>query len=305
MRTIVIFAAALALVTLAFLARRTPRAAGPIAVSPVVGEAGAAGSAPVAAETAATITGAIVPAEEPAPSPAQHHASEIAALRSELERLLKSGDLAERDRGFAALLPALVALDAAAAGELASGWPPGELRDLLVRRVAQHWMAIDSAGALEWTASFKDIWTRTVAAEGGVFQLAETDPPEAVRIAELFDLRTSYGTMETLAQLWATKDLPAALSWARAQPPGEPRDLLLARIALVQAAAEPASAANLVVTELAPGLVQTEAAMSVLHQWALRDVGAAGAWVERFPEGELRTRARQELLGAVQHAAVK
>lgn len=37
--------------------------------------------------------------------------------------------------------------------------------------------------------------------------------------------------------------------------------------------------------------------MSVLQQWAIRDPAAARAWVARFPEGPLRTRAEEELAG--------
>ncbi|MEO7341735.1 MAG: hypothetical protein ABI073_12720 [Luteolibacter sp.] len=45
------------------------------------------------------------------------------------------------------------------------------------------------------------------------------------------------------------------------------------------------------------GRAQTEAVMAVLHQWALRDLTAAGKWVEDFPESDLRTRAVSELNG--------
>jgi hypothetical protein len=41
---------------------------------------------------------------------------------------------------------------------------------------------------------------------------------------------------------------------------------------------------------MAPGERQTEAAISVLHQWALRDLNAATAWTFTFPEGALRQR---------------
>lgn len=304
MKTFAILAAVVALAALAFVVRQTPRATDPVAVSPA-SESTRAPIAAAAAMDASPAPEAAIDPGAPVSSPPMDRTAELAVLRRELVRRLKSDDLAERERGLAELLPALIALDPAAAGELARAWPQGEVRDLLVRRVAQHWMAIDSAGAMEWTAGLEDIWARTVAAEAGVFQIAETDPAEAMRIAGLFDLHTSDGTMETLAQLWATKDLPAALGWARAQPPGDPRELSIARIALVQAVAEPASAASLAVTELSPGPVQTEAVISVLHQWALRDIGAASSWVERFPEGELRTRARQELLGAVQHAPAR
>lgn len=41
--------------------------------------------------------------------------------------------------------------------------------------------------------------------------------------------------------------------------------------------------------------------MAVLHQWALRDLPAAERWVARFPEGDLRTRALNELEGIAKY----
>jgi hypothetical protein len=41
--------------------------------------------------------------------------------------------------------------------------------------------------------------------------------------------------------------------------------------------------------------------MSVLHQWASRDLAAAVKWVELFPEGEVRSRAVNELAGVANY----
>ncbi len=60
---------------------------------------------------------------------------------------------------------------------------------------------------------------------------------------------------------------------------------------------EPAAAANFVVREIPPGSAQTEAVISILHQWALRNFDDAAAWVELFPDGEIRERAINELAG--------
>jgi hypothetical protein len=51
----------------------------------------------------------------------------------------------------------------------------------------------------------------------------------------------------------------------------------------------------LVVEKIPAGKAQTEAAIAVLHQWALSDLPAAGQWAARFPEGDLRSRAYSEL----------
>ena len=48
-------------------------------------------------------------------------------------------------------------------------------------------------------------------------------------------------------------------------------------MAFLSALSDPAQAASFVAEEMSPGEVQTEAAISVLHQWALRDTRAAAA----------------------------
>jgi hypothetical protein len=76
---------------------------------------------------------------------------------------------------------------------------------------------------------------------------------------------------------------------------GEQRDQLIARLAFVRSQTSPIEAATLVAERIPAGGAQTEAAIAVLHQWALRDLSAAGQWATRFPEGELRSRAFSEL----------
>ena len=40
--------------------------------------------------------------------------------------------------------------------------------------------------------------------------------------------------------------------------------------------------------------------MAELHQWGLRDLAIAEKWAEGFPEGDLRSRAVNELNGIAQ-----
>ena len=127
-------------------------------------------------------------------------------------------------------------------------------------------------------------------------ELAERDPRAAVSFA--INTRASDtcpGLLENLVAQWATHDLQASHEWVLQQPPGESRDRLLARIAFAGSQSDPAAAARIVSDEMTPGQRQTEAAISVLHQWALRDVEAAAAWAFSFPEGIVRQRALDEI----------
>jgi hypothetical protein len=98
--------------------------------------------------------------------------------------------------------------------------------------------------------------------------------------------------------MWAESNNEDALAWVQSQPRGARRDSLLARIAVVHAARDPARAASLVASEIQAGDVQRDAALSVLREWASQDTNAAAEWASRFPEDSVRELARAELTRA-------
>ena len=100
----------------------------------------------------------------------------------------------------------------------------------------------------------------------------------------------------SLAQSWAEKDWPAAMNWMQAHPAaGLQQDQILEKLAFVLAKTSPMEAANFAIANISPGFTQNEAAIAVLHQWGLQDLAAARAWLEQFPQGDLRQRGEQEL----------
>lgn len=155
----------------------------------------------------------------------------------------------------------------------------------------------DPSGAWDWVLKQPDGDRRVEMLEELCCEIAQDgDPARAVALADELHL-TNHGTLSNLEQQWAQNDLPAAREWAVAKPAGDEKDELLEQVAYVWASADPENAARFVVDKMSPGNVQTEAAISVLHQWALRDFKGAEAWVELFPEGEIRQRAINELAG--------
>jgi len=129
-------------------------------------------------------------------------------------------------------------------------------------------------------------------------QLAERDPRAALNLAiDTSPLSPPPGLLENLTAQWATHDLQASHQWVLQQQPSPCRDGLLARVAFVGAQSDPAAAALIVSDEMAPGEKQAEAAISVVHQWAIRDLAGASAWANAFPEGALRQRAIDEIEG--------
>ena len=224
---------------------------------------------------------------------------ESARLAIEIQQAFASTNIETREFALTNLLPALVQKDApAAAGLIERITAAGDLREAALRQVAQNWAAQDSSAALAWAATLIDANEREVALTDVCLQVAQTNPAEAVKLREQYvPSDVPSPALANLAQQWAEKDFSAALAWTLARPPGEQRDQLIAHVAFVQAQTAPLEAANLVVDQMSPGEAQTEAAMSVLHQWGLQDLAAATAWVEQFPEGPVRARATLEIAG--------
>jgi hypothetical protein len=165
--------------------------------------------------------------------------------------------------------------------------PVGDLRD---------WVARDPHAAVDWAVQQPAGENRDAVLVAACYEIANFNPTEAVALAEKHAL-TNHATLANLAGQWAQRDLRAAHAWVLAKPAGEERNELAARVGYVWSASEPAAAAEFVVREIPPGSVQTEAAISILHQWALRSFDDAAAWVELFPERPLKDRALNELSG--------
>jgi len=125
-------------------------------------------------------------------------------------------------------------------------------------------------------------------------QVAETNAAVAVALAERGGSSCS-NLLDNMVLQWAEQDGAAASTWAMSRPAGEERDRLFGRIVFAESKTKPEEAARLIVEQMSPGAAQMEAAISVMHQWALRDAPAALAWAQQFPEGELRNRAVGEV----------
>ena len=230
-----------------------------------------------------------------APAPVVRPTTSGVTSVDEIARALRSGTVAERDRALNVLLPALVASDPAAAGHLALAWEPGALRDELLHEVIRLWSAADIGGAVTWLTSLLNNADRGNAATAAAAQVAQTDTPGALELAQLLGLGTADGSLEHLTQLWTEENPREAMAWIVTQPTGLNRDRLLSRIAWVRAQSEPAEAAGLVLDHMKAGALRDDAIIGVVRQWALRDPSGATTWVGEFQPGPLRTRALREL----------
>jgi hypothetical protein len=199
-----------------------------------------------------------------------------------------------------------------------------ELRDRLVR----HWAEVDPAQAAKWSAGVADSTTRSAvmtqaaiawansdikAATGWItslpmdqptpdatialsYEVARTDPLIALETAGR--LAPSHERDEALVfalNQWVATDVAGARHWAFSLPPSDLRQRLIAALSTTGAQGNAQAAAELAATQLDPGADQDRAAVSIVQQWAQSAPEAAAAWVEQFPEGNLRTSAAENL----------
>ena len=196
-----------------------------------------------------------------------------------------------------ASLARLASSDPAAAALSLDAMPAGEERTTAMRTVFRQWAATSPRDALAWIPTMNAEQDRNEAREFSCHRVAEDDPKLALDFARQAGADAATSLVQDLAQQWAGSDAAATRDWALALPAGADRDQILARVCQMLAQSDPLTAGAIVSGEIAAGSVQDEAAMSVLHQWAIRDRAAAREWVARFPDGPLRIRAEGELAG--------
>jgi hypothetical protein len=129
------------------------------------------------------------------------------------------------------------------------------------------------------------------------------DPARALAQAFPLELRNERESrIRDLLCAWAGQDSEAALQWVSALENSSVQGSTRSTVCL--AVAEKGSLECLTMqwcekprlaSGLEPGTVQGEAAMAVLHQWALQDSPAALRWAEAFPQPTLRERALAEI----------
>jgi hypothetical protein len=225
-------------------------------------------------------------------------------LQLEIARALASADDEDREWAYTHLLPELIATDPDAVKRLVEHYPAGLIREQLLRHTAHTWSAVDLQGAIAWARGVNDEGERVIAATEIVSQVGQSNPGHAIEVSDVFGVGRDNGTVEHIAQLWAVRDLQAALDWTGAQPPGPQRDQILARVVTVEAERSPAEAANTVLQQMSPGPAQTNALAPIVREWSIRDTAAASAWMQDLPQGPLRDVASGEIARTLRDRAL-
>lgn len=219
------------------------------------------------------------------------------SARDDLLRALSSNDETLRYSAIKQQLQEFSSANPAEAASLIEAMPDTPERDSMLKVVAEQWTDSDRQAVLAWADALVEERDRETVRYAVLSRISQTNPDQAVQLAQQqIELGAKNIELEALAQRWAEQDLSAFRAWADSLPPGEQHDLIVARAAFVIAQAAPAEAARWITDQTTQGITQTEALISILHQWAQQDPEGASAWVGQLPGGHLRDRADRELV---------
>jgi hypothetical protein len=180
---------------------------------------------------------------------------------------------------------------AAWAGELT-----GDGREEALTAAASVWARKDFSAAIAWSDQLPEGPDRQETLKSIVSEALYSNPTDALKAASQLPPDSERGDLiARAAGAWAANAPADAVAWAKQQPDASARTQALAAIAIAWADRDPIAAGNLAVNSLPPGKTQEDAVFAVLRRWSLQDKNAAETWVAQFPEGELKTLARETL----------
>lgn len=209
---------------------------------------------------------------------------------------LGSADREKAATALEVLLPDLAKRDVAVAADLARDLEPWAQRQQALLLVANAWADSDPEAGAEWCRNLGDPEEQLYCLRALCNRLATTDPARAMTLVDKRGGVDTNALAQDIMQHWPRKDLKAAMAWVENRRDPEQKDSLWNHLALSLAEVDPQQAANLAAERIVSERIQDEAVISVVHQWVLKDRKAAAEWVELFPEGPLRERARGELI---------
>jgi hypothetical protein len=228
---------------------------------------------------------------------ASPHASVVGDFISSFHAAASENDYIRRDAGLWAIARRWIEANPEDALDFARQMPEGETRNTFLRQLLVTWAERDAAAAMAWAERLPATAERRAAFTTVSTALATSDPRSALELAIQHgaDEDETGGLLENLAMQWAEREISAAMEWVSTQSSSHWHDRLIARVAFILSKSDPCRAACHVAEGMEPGPMQDEAAISVLHQWAMIDSESAARWVEGFTAGALRERALGEL----------
>jgi hypothetical protein len=212
---------------------------------------------------------------------------------------LEAGNQDDARRDLAArLLRRWAEQDPASAGEWVMRLEAGPVRTESINGLSIVWAGQDLAVAVAWARQLPDLGERQSALLQTAYETARTAPEDALTLAGEINAGPAREDLITHAAMqWAAVEPEKAAKWARGIPGQPMRERVVSAIAAAWGDSDPVAAAGLALASLSPGRLQDEAVIGIVQRWVQDRPEAATAWVDRFPEGELRESALAILAG--------
>lgn len=204
---------------------------------------------------------------------------------------------------FQRLLRRWTAADACVAATWAGQLPAGEAREAAMSCAAIEWANRDLNAAAAWARQLPATSEQQRLLLAISAEAVRDNPMEALRIAvELPADDPRDETIRRAAMEWTMRDAVSAVDWAKRIPDPSLRSQVLAAEVTAWADAAPEAAATLALESLPSGRLLNDTVVAVVQRWAQHQPELAAAWVERFPDGELRDWAVENLLAQCSQA---
>ena len=186
--------------------------------------------------------------------------------------------------------------DPVAAAEWVEGNAKGAGRIGAIQTVAVAWANQSMSGAVDWLKGLPKGEEQQAGLLSAAYEAARTEPIEALRLAvELPATQGREDLVKHAVAQWGTTEPQAAAEWANQIGEEELRDRALAAVTTAWGATDPVAAAGWAVQAIKAGKPQEDAVVGIVQQWVQKEPEEAAAWVLKFPEGNVRNSAMENL----------
>ena len=187
--------------------------------------------------------------------------------------------------------------EGASAAVRAARLPAGPPRQSELGKAVIDWVNEEPQAAIAWIRDLPDESERQDLLLVSSGEMVRTDPIAALRIAsELPGSAACDDIIRRATMEWVSDDPAAAMEWAETISDEPLRQAVLAAGFVAWSETEPVNAATRALEKLSAGRLLDDTLVSIVQRWAQTDARAAAAWVECFPEGQLRAAAVENLL---------
>lgn len=168
----------------------------------------------------------------------------------------------------------------------------------MVETAAIAWGERDPSAAAQWARSFSDSAERVLAMTTVAGEAVRSDPILALEIASDLPGAAGEEIVMRATKEWAAQHPWEAADWARGISGESLRAIVLAGIATAWSEQDPVAAGTLAIDALPSGRLQADTVVSIVQRWNQQSPADAAAWVDEFPDGELRDAAIEQLAKA-------